>query len=39
MVDFVNTNPDNGGSPILLLELQMDNGAGGAFVSIFNTTQ
>jgi hypothetical protein len=36
-VTFANTNTDDGGSPIQLLELQMDDGAGGDYVTIFTS--
>lgn len=35
---FANTNTDDGGSPVILVELQMDDGLQGDFVSILNTT-
>jgi len=35
---FSNSNTDDGGSPVILLELQMDDGSQGDFQSILNTT-
>lgn len=35
---FDNTNPDDGGSPVILVELQMDDGNQGNFISVLNTT-
>jgi len=35
---FSNTNTDDGGSSVILVELQMDDGQQGDFVSILNTT-
>jgi hypothetical protein len=38
-IDFVNTNTDDGGSPILYVELQMDDGDQGDFTTILTTSQ
>ena len=35
---FANTNPDNGGSPLILAELDMDDGLAGDFSVIFKTS-
>ena len=38
-VDFANTNNNTGGSPILQVELQMDNGDEGDFFTVLITSQ
>ena len=38
-VTFANQNTDNGGSPVINLELQMDDGNEGDFTTIFTTQQ
>ncbi len=38
-VNFANTNPDNGGSPLIATELQMDDGDAGEFRIIFTTSE
>jgi len=38
-VNFANANPDNGGSPLILSELYMDDGIAGDFNLIFTTSE
>jgi len=38
-VSFVNSNSDNGGSPLIASELQMDDGLSGEFQVIFSTSE
>ena len=38
-VNFANTNTNTGGSPVLLYELQMDDGESGEFATIFTSAQ
>lgn len=38
-VNFANTNTDTGGAPVLLYELQMDDGLSGEFSTIFKSAQ
>ena len=38
-VNFANSNPDNGGSPLIAIELQMDDGKAGEFKVIFTTSE